>query len=66
MEGTDGRGVDVCLGRGDLCLVSGELDCQLLRPLTSSKSETWVLMSKEQRDRSEQFYFSVSLLVVIL
>ena len=44
------EGVDVCLGRGDLCLVPGESDCQLLRPLTSSKSETWVLMSKEQRN----------------
>lgn len=41
MEGTSGR------RGGDLCLVSGESDCQLLRPLTSSKSETWVLMTKD-------------------
>lgn len=45
------RGVCASWREGDLCAVSGGSQCQLLHPLTSSKSETWVLMSEETDEK---------------
>lgn len=53
------RGWVCVLGRGELCLVSLESVCHL-GPQTSSKNETWVLMSKENRIGAvsrQQFFF---------